>query len=168
MVDIGFRIVVAQSDLCGKECCGVGLLWSMNRTGRKFVQFRNESSHISSIRVESISLTRRIKNPKIGSCIGTASPAHCHPRVLEARSASTSVSQNQRAPSFHEIRRSFTRKLATIIRTRLCIHPVCQSCRMPASTIGNPVRPRCQARSPTGSTRHGKFSYEQRSGASDV
>ncbi len=40
-----------------------------------------------------------------------------------------------------------------IIRTRLCIQPICQSCRMPASTIGTPVRPRCQARKPAASSR---------------
>ena len=34
------------------------------------------------------------------------------------------------------------------MRTRLCIQPVCQSWRMPASTIGTPVWPRCQARRP--------------------
>ena len=39
-----------------------------------------------------------------------------------------------------------TRKLATIIRTRLCIHPSAASWRMPASTIGYPVRPSAQAR----------------------
>ena len=62
--------------------------------------------------------------------------AHCHPSELLARSASTSVSQNQRAPSCHGRSRCFTRKLATTMRTRLCIQPVCQSWRMPASTNG--------------------------------
>ena len=61
---------------------------------------------------------------------------HCQPIVLLARSASTSVSQNQRAPSIQLTRRFFVRNDATIIRTRLCIQPVCQSSRMPASTIG--------------------------------
>ena len=32
------------------------------------------------------------------------------------------------------------------MRTRLCIQPVAHNWRMPASTIGKPVRPRCQAR----------------------
>lgn len=32
--------------------------------------------------------------------------------------------------------------------------PVCQSCLMPASTRGNPVRPCCQARSMASSDRH--------------
>ena len=52
-----------------------------------------------------------------------------------------------RAPCCHSRCRSLTRKLATIIRTRLCIQPVARSCRMPASTIGKPVRPSCQASS---------------------
>ena len=50
-----------------------------------------------------------------------------------------------RAPCCHSRCRSLTRKLATIIRTRLCIQPVARSWRMPASTIGNPVRPSFQA-----------------------
>ena len=44
--------------------------------------------------------------------------------------------------------RSFTRKLAVIMRTRLCIQPVATSWRMPASTIGNPgpsLGPRLEA-----------------------
>ena len=35
------------------------------------------------------------------------------------------------------------KKLAVIIRKRLCIHPVCHSSRIPASTMGYPVRPFC-------------------------
>ena len=84
-----------------------------------------------------------IPRPAIGLNIlkkGAASapqPAtHCHPSVLLARSASTSLSQNHSAPSCHGISRSLTRKEATIIRTRLCIHPVDKSCLIPASTIG--------------------------------
>ncbi len=37
------------------------------------------------------------------------------------------------------------RKLATIMRNRLCIQPVALSWRMAASTIGKPVSPRCRA-----------------------
>ena len=44
---------------------------------------------------------------------------------------------------------------ATTIRTRLCIQPSCQSWRMPASTSGTPVTPRCHASSPAGSVRQG-------------
>ena len=47
---------------------------------------------------------------------------------------------------------------ATTIRTRLCMRPVCQSWRMPASTSGTPVRPCCHARNPRGSSRHGSVS----------
>ena len=53
-----------------------------------------------------------------------------------ARSASTSVSQNQRSPWRQSISRSLVRKDATIMRTRLCIQPVAQSSRIPASTMG--------------------------------
>ena len=38
-----------------------------------------------------------------------------------------------------------TRKLATIIRTRLCIHASPSNWRIPASTMGYPVRPSAQA-----------------------
>ena len=80
-----------------------------------------------------------------GGAASAPHPAvHCHPRVLLARSASTSVSQNQRAPSCQGISRFLVSRDATIMRTRLCIQPVCQSSRMPASTMGMPVRPRRQ------------------------
>ena len=52
------------------------------------------------------------------------------------RSASTSVSQNHAAPACQGRRRSLTRNEATTMRTRLCMPPVCQSWRIPASTIG--------------------------------
>jgi deoxyribodipyrimidine photo-lyase len=61
---------------------------------------------------------------------------HCHPNVLFARSASTSVSQNQRAPSCHGCSKSLTRNEATIMRMRLLIQPVWLSWRIPASTMG--------------------------------
>ena len=56
-------------------------------------------------------------------------------------SPSTSCSRNHRAPHCHGRCRSLTRNDATIIRTRLCMKPVSASWRMPASTIGKPVRP---------------------------
>ncbi len=46
-----------------------------------------------------------------------------------------------RAPCVHSMCRSLTRNDATIIRTRLCIQPWPSSWRIPASTIGKPVRP---------------------------
>ena len=46
-----------------------------------------------------------------------------------------------RAPRNQSTWRSLTRKLAVIMRTRLCIQPSATSWRIPASTIGNPVRP---------------------------
>ena len=61
---------------------------------------------------------------------------HCHPALLLAKSASTRQSQNHCIPWRQCSRRFLTKKEATIIRTRLCIEPVCQSSRMPASTIG--------------------------------
>ena len=46
-----------------------------------------------------------------------------------------------RAPRHQGRCRSLTRKLATIMRTRLCIQAFSRSWRIPASTIGKPVRP---------------------------
>src|SRR3569833_3404925 len=43
------------------------------------------------------------------------------------------------------ISRSLERKDATIMRHRLCIHPISFSWRMAASTMGKPVRPSDQA-----------------------
>ncbi len=43
------------------------------------------------------------------------------------------------------ISKSLARNDATIMRHRLCIHPVSRSWRMAASTMGNPVRPSHQA-----------------------
>ena len=40
------------------------------------------------------------------------------------------------------------------MRTRLCIHPVSRSCRMPASTMGKPVNPPFHAAMSPGSLRH--------------
>ena len=48
---------------------------------------------------------------------------------------------NHRAPHCQGRCRSLTRKLAAIMRTRLCIQPVAASCRIPASTMPNPVVP---------------------------
>ena len=70
---------------------------------------------------------------------------HCQPCWLEARSPSTSSRMKCRAPHHHGRCRSLTRKLATIMRTRLCIQACSRSCRIPASTIGKPVRPARQA-----------------------
>ncbi len=50
-----------------------------------------------------------------------------------------------RAPRVHSWCRSLTRKLAVIIRIRLCIQPWASSWRIAASTTGNPVRPAAQA-----------------------
>ena len=46
--------------------------------------------------------------------------------------------------------------MATAMRTRLCIHPVAASPRIPASTKGRPVRPAFQAARPSGSWRQGR------------
>ena len=45
------------------------------------------------------------------------------------------------APSRQSIRSRFVRNDAVISRARLCMHPSARSCRIPASTMGTPVRP---------------------------
>ena len=61
---------------------------------------------------------------------------HCQLTAFDPWSASMSVSQNHCSPKRQSISKCFTRKLAAIMRTRLCIQPEDQSWRMPASTIG--------------------------------
>ena len=61
---------------------------------------------------------------------------HCHEAPLFAGSASTSVSMKKANPSCHGWSRCFTSSEEAIIRTRLCIQPIRQSWRIPASTIG--------------------------------
>ena len=83
---------------------------------------------------------------------------HCQLALLLARSASNNVSQNHRSPSCQLSNRFFTKNEPTIMRTRLCMYPVCHSSRMPASTIGMPVFPFCHALSAFASVRQGNLS----------
>ena len=89
-----------------------------------------------------------LKIRKKGAASAPDPATHCQLPTLFARSASTRVFQNQASPRRQSIRRSLTRKEATIIRARLCIQPIDQSWRMPASTTGKPVSPLVQARKP--------------------
>ena len=82
----------------------------------------------------------------------TPHPAtHCQLKGLLAGSASTRVSQNHASPTRQSQSMCFVRKEAVTIRTRLCIKPVSQSSRIPASTSAKPVSPRCHARKPAAS-----------------
>ena len=65
-----------------------------------------------------------LKTRKYGAASVPQPAVHCQPCWLEARSPSTSHCMKCRAPCCHSRCRSLTRKLATIIRTRLCIQPV--------------------------------------------
>ena len=58
----------------------------------------NPAAHIGADRVESLALATGLKMRKKGAASAPQPATHCQPRVLLARSASTSVSQNQRAP----------------------------------------------------------------------
>ena len=79
---------------------------------------------------------------KYGAASVPVPAAHCQPWLFDARSPSTRWRMKWRAPHCHGRWRSLTRKLATSMRTRLCIHPVASSWRIPASMIGKPVRAR--------------------------
>ena len=103
-------------------------------------QFRAPSSNIGSGRIELLPLIDWIENAEVRRRIRSATGNPLPTEVFWARSASTRVSQNHRSPACHGSGKSFTRKLAMTIRARLCIQPVFHNSRMPASTIGNPVR----------------------------
>ena len=64
-----------------------------------------------------------LKTRKYGAASVPDPATHCQPWLLLARSPSTSQRRKCRAPCCHSTWRSLTRKLATIIRTRLCIQP---------------------------------------------
>ena len=83
-----------------------------------------------------------LKTRKYGAGSVPVPAVHCQPCWFDATSPSTRCCMNHRAPRVQSTWRSFTRKLATIMRTRLCIQPSACSWRIPASTIGYPVLPR--------------------------
>ncbi|NBN97240.1 MAG: hypothetical protein EBV41_06395 [Actinobacteria bacterium] len=61
---------------------------------------------------------------KYGAASVPVPAVHCQPWLFEAMSPSTKCFMKNFAPHCHGRCRSLTRKLATIMRTRLCIHPV--------------------------------------------
>ena len=101
---------------------------------------------------------RTARNPHTGEPVPVPA-THCQLKGFAAASAYASVSQNHASPIRQSTRRFLVRNEAVTILTRLCIQPVRQSSRIPASTSGYPVRPRCQARrSSSGALGHGKES----------
>ena len=88
---------------------------------------------------------------KYGAASVPQPAVHCQPCWLDARSPSTSQCMKCRAPCCHSMCRSLTRKLATIIRTRLCIQPSPRSCRMPGvddRVAGAALAPGARTRGP--------------------
>ncbi|KGD34876.1 deoxyribodipyrimidine photo-lyase type I domain protein [Burkholderia pseudomallei] len=77
-----------------------------------------------------------MKIRKYGAASAPQPATHCQFAAFDAASASTSVSQNHASPARQSISKCLTRNEAHTIRTRLCIQPVAQSSRMPASTNG--------------------------------
>ena len=109
-------------------------------------EFRHKAAHIGALRIEFSSLQHRIEDAEIGRGIGPASrhplPGSAIGRLGRPR---TACPRTRPRPSCQGSSRCFIRKEAQIMRTRLCIQPVCHNSRMPASTMGMPVRPCCQA-----------------------
>ena len=101
-------------------------------------QLGDEPAHVLAVRVELLTLGDRVEHRKNGAASVPVPATHCHPCWFEARSPSARCCMKCRAPRCQGRCRSLTRKLATIMRTRLCIHAIESSCRMPASTIGSP------------------------------
>jgi hypothetical protein len=61
-------------------------------------QFRNPAPHIAAVRVKLTPLKDWIEDPKKSAALAPQPATHCQFWLLLARSASTSVSQNQRSP----------------------------------------------------------------------
>ena len=81
------------------------------------------------------------------------------PPLLEAKSPSTKFLMKNFSPHFQSIKRSFTRKEATIILHLLCIQPEYLSCLIAASIIGKPVNPFPQDLNQSDLFCHGKFNH---------
>ena len=86
------------------------------------LQFRHPAFHVVAIRIEALALRTGLKMRKYGAASAPLPAVHCQPCVLLARSASTSVSQNQRAPSSQCWRR-FLRQETRDEHAHAIVHP---------------------------------------------
>jgi len=86
----------------------------------KIGELRHEGADVVPVRIVALGLRDGVEDAE-----SAPQPVvHCQLKVLAARSASTSVFQNQRAPRCQCSIRSLVRNDAMIMRTRLCIQPV--------------------------------------------
>ena len=115
--------------------------------GRQFREFGHEAADIVAVGIEFLALQHGIEDAEDrGPHRRRSRPPIASSRRCWRDRHRPACPRTKPRPSCQSISRCLIRNEATIMRTRLCIQPVSQSWRMPASTIGKPVRPRCQAR----------------------
>lgn len=134
-------ISCAERDGCFPQRFSGSGPWAVECFGGECRQFGHPPPRVFAARVELFPCKTGLKIRKYGAASAPLPDTHCHPAGLLASSASTSVSQNHASPSRQSISKCLVRNDAVTMRTRLCIQPVCQSSRMPASTSGYPVFP---------------------------
>ncbi len=99
-------------------------------------QLGDPSPHVLAVGVELQPLRDGVEHPEVGGRVGPGARDPLPAVAVAGDVAVAQVARKWRAPCGHQMCRSLTRKLAVIIRTRLCIHPSASSWRMPASTMG--------------------------------
>ena len=99
-------------------------------------QLGHPPAHVVAAGVELVALQDRVEHPVVGRGVG-AGAGHPLPVAHVLRDVAVDQQVPEEAlPLRQSINRFFTRNEAVSMRTRLCIHPVARSWRMPASTIG--------------------------------
>ena len=114
----------------------------MEPTRRRVAQFRHPCADEIAVGIEAFRLCDHgFWMRKYGAASAPVPALHCQPPLLLAISPSTSLRMKNASPSRQWIRRSLVRNMDVIMRSRLCMKPSAESWRIPASTMGNPVRP---------------------------
>ena len=136
VVDDGFGIGAAGPDSGGRKNFPRRQVWLMNPFVGKSRQFRTPLADIVAVRIELLALADRVEYAEIGRGIRTATGG-----PLPAEGVLGEVGVHQRVPEparafLPRNQQVFDEETAAIIRTRLCIQPVAQNSRMPASTTG--------------------------------
>ena len=107
---------------------------------RDVAELLHPPAHVGPVGVAADRLPHGVERPhptRIG-------PGARHPLPVPGVVGGVAVEEQareDRRPSCHGTPSRRVRKDAVIMRARLCIHPSCRSCRMPASTSGTPVIP---------------------------
>src|SRR5208337_4188829 len=117
-------------------------------------QFRDPRFDVRAMRIVPSLLQPRIENPKIWLRIAAGRRAPLPVSIVDRGIVVHKLLRKVAPPQRQSMCRSFVRKDATIILTRLSKNPVAFSSRIPASTIGNPVFPAHHALNFAGSVSH--------------